>query len=111
VRLHRPWRITAGESVKVQIAAGDPLCDAIMDSWYCRMIRIVSPRDGYLVLSVISGHEIPAFRIKLTGDGYGQESEKRRIRVTAGQETIGEVLLIDGPPLRETTLNTSIEPL
>ena len=91
VRIHRIRRITAGESVIVNVSADDTVC--IIDSWpgrevICGILHVVPPVDGTLIVEAVSADNGSAHpELEVWGDRIGAPRENpTSLPVVAGAE-------------------------
>ena len=98
LRLYAIRRITAGESLQITFAPGDPYCwTNFDDEGTCRRFRVVAPDAGLLTIRVE-----PPFWIAVNGAPAGTWP------VAAGAESAVDVLL-NGPPPGTAVVETSFE--
>jgi len=102
--LHRILRIGVGESVRLSVGPGDPLCGVgnVTDQGYdpearpCRRFRVVARSEGRLSISVTGVGAERRFRFQLAADPTVRQSDLT-VPVDAGSETIVDLVLVDSP--------------
>lgn len=102
LRLHRIWRVRAGESVTLAIDIGDPGCDDFLDSWTCRTIRVVNPGATYVRAWVTDGRAV----LKQAGSS-GSAWSRVDVHIAGGEEVVLEVMALRLP--LTVTLYTSYD--
>ena len=100
LRLHKIWRVRAGDVVALTIDRDDPACDDFLDVWSCRTIRIVNPGTNYVRAWVTDGRAV----IKQAGF-RGSATSIVDVPIAGGDELVLEVMALRLP--LAVTLHTS----
>jgi len=102
LRLHRIWRVTAGDSVSVPIDSEDPLCG--LDDYQCRTIRVVQ-RSGTMVRISVQG---PNVGLRRAGVDLHSASSTITMPLAAGEEVSIDIVTWNQLPVT-TTVTTASE--
>ena len=103
LHLHRIVRIATGESVRFAVGPGDSSCNArvtgagfdLTSAWPCRRIRVASISEGQLNFSIRDASLGPSYRLQLAENPAEGQRFGFTTPVSAGSETIVDVLLLD----------------
>lgn len=114
--LHRILRIGVGESVRLSVGPGDPLCGVgnVTDQGYdpearpCRRFRVVARSEGRLSILIRGAGAERRFRFQLAADPTARQSDLT-VPVDAGSETIVDLVLVDSPGPFVAVLETHLD--
>jgi hypothetical protein len=116
-RLSRFKRITAGDSLAVTIAPGDPVCSNNAqdmhpwpDEWICQRVHVVAPADGNLVVTAAPADAGASPHVVNPEDPFTSGTGSISIAVKAGTEVVFCVELPFGAAApRSFTVTTSLQ--
>ena len=102
LRLHKIWRVRAGDTVELTIDLDDPACDDFLDEWWCRTIRVVNPGANNVRAWVTDGRAV------IKHAGYrGAATSRVDALIAGGDEVVLEVMAMRVP--LTVTLYTSYD--